>query len=169
MSSWMHTNPLEPETNMNIPSEYKVPRYRVTLVRDPGARKFKGDGTLSNGQAVVSFARPMFRGVAEEHCIAIGLDARNRPIGACTISIGTLSASLVGAREVFRSVILMNAHSFVLVHNHPSGDPEPSREDLGLTRRLRAVGELIGIAMVDHVILGEGRAFTSMSKKENWQ
>ena len=82
------------------------------------------------------------------------LNARHELQSRETVSIGTLNASIVHPREVFRPAILQSAASLVLVHNHPSGDPEPSDEDLGITKRLVQAGELIGIGVLDHVIGG---------------
>ena len=82
------------------------------------------------------------------------LDRKNAPIGINTISIGSLTASLVHMREVFKPAILANAASFICCHNHPSSDPAPSREDRALTQRLVEAGKLLGIALVDHIILG---------------
>ena len=81
------------------------------------------------------------------------LDARNQVLGINTVSLGTLNASLVHCREVFRPAILMGAASIIVAHNHPTGDPTPSRQDLELTRRLRDAGEIIGIEMLDHLII----------------
>ena len=88
------------------------------------------------------------------------LDGRHRLIGAEEISVGTLTASLVHPREVFRDAIRSAAAALVLVHNHPSGDPSPSAEDRAVTERLRAAGRLLGIRVVDHVIVTESSYFS---------
>ncbi len=88
-----------------------------------------------------------------EHFMVLLLNARHELQSRETISIGTLNASIVHPREVFRPAILNSAASVVLVHNHPSGDPEPSDEDLGITKRLVQVGDLIGIGVLDHIIV----------------
>lgn len=89
-----------------------------------------------------------------EHFRALYLDARRRMLACETISVGTLTASLVHPREVFRPALRLAAASLVVAHNHPSGDPTPSAEDAALTRRLRRAGEILGIELVDHVIIG---------------
>jgi len=94
----------------------------------------------------------------------LALDARNRPIGANTVSIGSVSASLVHPREVFKFAILANASSLILAHNHPSGDVSPSRDDIELTRRLVEGGTLIGIDVLDHLVLSDGD-FLSLKEK----
>ncbi len=76
------------------------------------------------------------------------------------VSTGSLNASIVHPREVFKSVLLSSAAVLLLIHNHPSGDPTPSREDIGLTARLREVSELLGIRLLDHVIIGTDRHYS---------
>ncbi len=95
------------------------------------------------------------------------LDGRNRLLGELRISEGTLTAALVHPREVFAPAIRLTAAAIVLVHNHPSGDPTPSPEDAALTDRLRRAGELIGIKILDHVVVGQGR-FVSMAEAGRW-
>jgi DNA repair protein RadC len=90
---------------------------------------------------------------SREHFVTLLLNARLEPMRRITVSIGTANASLVHPREVFRPAIEHGAVSLVCVHNHPSGDPEPSEEDAAITRRLAEVGELVGIAVLDHIIV----------------
>jgi len=85
------------------------------------------------------------------------LDGKNRLLKDVRISEGSLTASLVHPREVFVPVIEESAAAIILVHNHPSGDPTPSAEDIAITQRLRQVGDLMGVAVLDHVVIGEGR------------
>jgi DNA repair protein RadC len=88
-----------------------------------------------------------------EHFIVLLLNARHECEAIETVSVGSLNASIVHPREVFRPAILASAASIVLVHNHPSGDPEPSEEDIAITKRLVQVGELHGIGVLDHIIV----------------
>jgi len=83
------------------------------------------------------------------------LNTKNKVVGAHIISQGSLSSSIVHPREVFKAAMVNNAASVILAHNHPSGDPEPSREDIETTRRLVEAGEIMGIKVLDHVIIGE--------------
>lgn len=89
-----------------------------------------------------------------EHFRAIYLDARRRMLACETVSVGTLTASLVHPREVFRPALERSAVSLVVAHNHPSGDPTPSAEDAALTRRLRRAGDILGIELLDHLVIG---------------
>ena len=94
------------------------------------------------------------------------LNARHEPIRRQMISRGSLNASIVHPREVFRPAIIASAASIILLHNHPSGDPEPSEEDLAITKRLAQVGELLGIAVLDHVVIAK-RGFVSLRARGN--
>jgi len=84
------------------------------------------------------------------------LDQKNKMIGINTVSMGSLTASVVHPREVFKPAILSNAAALLCCHNHPSGAPQPSREDRALTTRLVDAGKLLGINVLDHIILGDG-------------
>ncbi|MBM7854910.1 DNA repair protein RadC [Desulfohalotomaculum tongense] len=95
---------------------------------------------------------------------AVLLDTKNQVITIETITIGILDSSLVHPREVFKSAIKRSAARIVLVHNHPSGDPTPSKEDINITKRLIEVGKIIGINILDHLIIGDGR-FTSLKSE----
>ena len=100
----------------------------------------------------------------EEHFCIFCLNTKNKIVGVHTISIGTLNASIVHPREVFKAAMLNNASAIICFHNHPSGDPEPSREDIETTRRLVEAGEIMGIKVFDHVIIGEQR-YLSMKEE----
>ena len=95
---------------------------------------------------------------------SVYLDSKHCISGTEEISVGTLSSSLLHPREVYKGPILANAASLVIVHNHPSGDVRPSTEDLRTTKRLAAAGELLGIRLLDHLILGGG-AYTSLREE----
>jgi DNA repair protein RadC len=103
-------------------------------------------------------------GEKKEHFYALLLNTRGRLIKECEVSVGSLDASIVHPREVFREAMSASAASVVFVHNHPSGDCEPSVEDIQLTKRLVEVGGLVGIDVLDHVIVGGGD-FVSMKRR----
>lgn len=92
----------------------------------------------------------------KEHFIAIHLDGKNRIVCFDRVSVGSLNQSIVHPREVFKGAILSSAAALILVHNHPTGDPTPSAEDRAITKRLAEVGDLVGIRVLDHVIVGDG-------------
>ncbi|MGB9905674.1 MAG: RadC family protein, partial [Desulfotomaculales bacterium] len=104
------------------------------------------------------------RHLDREHFRALLLNAKNQVIGQEVISIGTLNSSAVHPRELFKSAIKRSAAALILVHNHPSGDPSPSREDVEVTRRLVEVGRLIGIEVLDHLVIGDNK-FSSLKAK----
>ncbi|MFC5402090.1 RadC family protein [Cohnella soli] len=93
----------------------------------------------------------------EEHFVCLFLDTKNQVIGRQTLSIGSLNASIVHPREVFKAAIRRSSASIVCAHNHPSGDPTPSPEDIQLTRRLGEAGKLLGIELLDHLVIGDNR------------
>jgi DNA repair protein RadC len=98
--------------------------------------------------------------LADEPCEVFGmicLDTRHRVIAYHEVSRGTLDATIVHPREVFKAALLANAAAIVVAHNHPSGDPSPSRDDAELTTRLAAAGQLLGIELIDHIVIGDGR------------
>lgn len=137
-----------------LSSSLPILRHRVMLVRD--AEPAYGEALRTSAEvfrALSAEAETWDR----EHFLVIGLDGKNRMLGVATVSVGTLTASLVHPREVMKSLILANAAAFLLAHNHPSGDPTPSAEDLAITKRIRECADLFGMRLLDHVILGHGR------------
>jgi len=98
-----------------------------------------------------------------EHFRAVLLNTKNRILGVRTISIGSLNASIVHAREVFKAAVAESAQAIVLVHNHPSGLPEPSSEDIVVTERLAEAGRILGIEVLDHIVLGS-QGFVSLKE-----
>ena len=98
--------------------------------------------------------REEFRGLDRERFLALYLDTRHRVVAAETVSIGSLNASLVHPREVFKPAVAMSAAAVIVAHNHPSGDSSPSGDDLELTARLDRCGDLLGIALLDHLVVG---------------
>src|ERR1035437_3865833 len=91
----------------------------------------------------------------KEYFIALHLDGKNRIVCCDICSIGSLNQSIVHPREVYKTALLSSAAAIILMHNHPTGDPTPSREDLEITRRLREAGELLGIKILDHIVIGD--------------
>ncbi len=110
---------------------------------------------IKAGADVNSLLGPRLRDQSKEQFVALLLDARHRLLREERVSIGTLTGSLVHPREVFRPAIRESAVAIIVAHNHPSGDPTPSREDIEVTDRLAQVGRLVGISLLDHVIVGD--------------
>lgn len=91
----------------------------------------------------------------EEYMYMICMNNKNRIIGIFEISHGTVNSSIVGVREIFQKALLVNAVCILLIHNHPSGDPSPSKEDIEITKRIMKAGEIVGIGVLDHLIIGD--------------
>jgi DNA repair protein RadC len=123
-----------------------------------------GGAAIRNPEDVSAHVRDLVR-ARREHFVVLLLNARHELERRETVSIGSLNASIVHPREVFLPAVVHSAASVILVHNHPSGDPEPSDEDLAITKRLSQVGELIGIAVLDHVIVAS-RGVVSLRSRQ---
>ena len=136
--------------------------YRLQLVRESPA---EASQIFDSPIKVFDQILPLFKDLDREHFVVLALDVKNKQIGANTVSIGTLSASLVHPREVFKVAILANAASIILAHNHPSGELSPSRDDIELTQRLVRAGETMGIEILDHIIVGENQEYLSFKEK----
>ncbi len=95
-----------------------------------------------------------------ESFLVVHLDSKNRMVGMTTCSIGSMTSSLVHPRDIFRPAIANMTAGLIFIHNHPSGDPAPSDEDIQITKRLCEVGKLIGIKCLDHIVIGSGRYFS---------
>jgi DNA repair protein RadC len=104
--------------------------------------------------------RPRLRDATREHFMAVALDVRNRPVAVLEIAVGGLASCTVSPADVFREVVRHAAAAVVLAHNHPSGDCAPSDEDVAITERLRQAGELVGVRVLDHLILGHDGYFS---------
>lgn len=155
------------------------------LCRTPGVGPVKASrilAALEIGRRVVSRKRRMgtvfqisqdvfdsyslrLRDARQEAFTVILLDSKNRYLGDETVALGSLNQSIVHPREVFRPAIQWAAASVILLHNHPSGDPAPSEEDLRVTERLVEAGKLLGIRVLDHIIIGEGSYFSFFDQR----
>lgn len=112
--------------------------------------------SMRSPRRVYEVVAPELRGLERETFLALLLDGKHRLKASERVSEGTLTTSLVHPREVFRPALRESAAAIIVVHNHPSGDPEPSVEDLEVTRRLLDAGRLLGVPLLDHVVVGEG-------------
>ena len=113
---------------------------------------------------VYHFAAPHFRNEYKEHFAIMMLNTKNHILGIRDISVGSLTASVVHPREVFETAVLHHSAAIILLHNHPSGDPSPSREDIAVTQRLVKASKIMDIPVLDHIILGDNR-FSSFKEK----
>lgn len=111
--------------------------------------------SIKSAKQVYEYSFPKLADEDKEHFMILHLDSKNKVIKDEIVSVGTLNSSLIHPREIFKSAIKDSANSVIVVHNHPSGDPEPSSEDKVVTKKLYDAGELLGIKVLDHVIVGK--------------
>lgn len=120
---------------------------------------------IRSPQDAAEFMMDELQHLTQEHFVCLFLNTKNEVIGKETIFVGSLNASIVHPREIFRKAIQRASAAIICLHNHPSGDPTPSAEDRHVTRRLREAGRIVGIEVLDHIIIGEQR-FYSMKEQE---
>ena len=124
----------------------------IRIIKEKGAK----ESLYIKGPADVDRLLSSLRERDREHFVVILLNTKNRVLGVDVASVGILDAALISPREVFKAAILLNSAGVILGHNHPSGDTKPSQEDLKITRQLIDAGKLMDIAVLDHVIIGDG-------------
>lgn len=137
--------------------------FETRFARVGESTEHYGSVKINSTQAAIKWAVESLNGyfaerLDQEEFLIATLDTKLCVRRVVRITRGTLDASLVHPREVFRAAIADAAGSILLIHNHPSGDPTPSRQDHEVTKRLKEVGDIIGIAVIDHIVVGEGRA-----------
>ena len=120
--------------------------------------------TISSPKDAYEMIKDQLQDLDREQFIIACLNTKNEPTNITVVSVGTLNKAIVHPREVFKTAILSNAASIMAFHNHPSGETTPSQQDIQLTHRLYEAGELLGIKLLDHLIIGDG-TFTSLKEK----
>jgi len=128
--------------------KYIVPEMRLALIKEPGVKPVP----IGCPDDLDKFVEPL-RFYSEEKFVCFHLNAKNEVIGYCIVSHGTLSASLVHCREVFKAALLANSYALIVAHNHPGGSLTPSLEDIETTEKLIQAGSLLGVPVIDHVIV----------------
>lgn len=119
---------------------------------------------ISSPKDVYELMKDYLKGADREYLVLLSLDMKNNINSINTVSIGSLNSSIVHPREIFKTAILSNAASIILIHNHPSGDTTPSKEDINITYRIKESGKMLGIELLDHVILGDN-SYSSLKEK----
>lgn len=148
-----------PKTEVNLMNtrtlkkhlRYIVPQMKLALIKEPGGKPLP----ISTPDDLEKFVEPL-KHYSEEHFVAFHLDAKHQVIGYHIVSHGTVTASLVHPREVFKAALLANSNALIVAHNHPTGILKPSTEDLDVTKILIQAGQLLGVQLVDHIIVGSG-------------
>jgi len=120
---------------------------------------------LNSPEVVANYLREKIGKKKKEHFVILCLDARNNLIKVSKVSVGSLNASIVHPREVFKEAIQVSAASIILAHNHPTDDPEPSEDDLEITKRIIEAGKIMGINVLDHIIITKNKIFSFKDKK----
>ena len=138
--------------------------FSLKVVKEKSGR-YNIDRKINDPQALYDIATQVIgiQDQAEESLWMITLDTKNQITGLFEVSRGTLNYSVVHPREIFKRAVLQNANSIALIHNHPSGDSTPSAEDTTITQRVSEAGTLLGIQLVDHLVIGDGR-YASMKE-----
>ena len=137
--------------------ELKKVAVRLKLKEEPG---LYSTTSFSTPETAVKEMKEVMEEYDTETVCIINLDTKMRPINYSIISIGDINASLVPIKNVFKAALLSNATSFIILHNHPSGDPTPSGEDITVTKKLREAGDLMEIKLLDHIIVGNGNYYS---------
>jgi len=144
---------------------------QIKAALELGRRLMSGDTengsdrpSFKSSRDVYNYYRPKFYGLKKERFLCAMLDAKNKVFKEDLVSDGTLTSSLVHPREVFRNAIKEASASVLFVHNHPSGDPTPSKDDIAVTERLLETGKIIGIEVLDHVIISDNRYLSLFEK-----
>lgn len=140
-----------------------VPRWGVRLVKEESFQY--PEVSVKCPDDVHEIFRPYFEGLDREHFAVLSLDRKGNVVALHTVSIGGLHSSLVHPRETFKIPLMLSAASIILAHNHPTGDPTPSQEDVEITRRLMQAGEILGISVLDHIVCGDDR-YCSLKTKD---
>lgn len=138
---------------------HRTPRYRISLVKEAGS-VYTTARPITSARQVFEISKTFFEDADREGFYILCLDPKGRIIGINLVAIGSLGVTIIHPGEVFKAAILLNSASIISVHNHPSGDPTPSRHDNELTERLVQAGVLLGIPLKDHVICGEDDFFS---------
>jgi DNA repair protein RadC len=143
-----------------------VTTFKLQLVKESSGKYNLESKKISSPSdcyyAIVEIFQP--EAEAEEVLQMLTLDTKNKITGAFTISRGSLNSSIVHPREVFKRAILNNAASIIITHNHPSGDPQPSNEDISITKRLMECSKILGIDILDHIITGDRGYYKSLKE-----
>ena len=122
---------------------------------------------LNRPDKVAEFAMQLLEESDKEHLLVISINAKCQPLAFEIVSIGSVDSAFVVPREIFKHAIICNAVGILFVHNHPSGDCEPSTEDINVTQRIRKAGELLGIQVYDHVIIGSGSYYSFQERNQS--
>lgn len=145
----------------------RIDIFKVALVKDSSKVYDLADNRIRNPKdARDTIVKVLdMENLPQEHFVMLSLSSKNQVIGVHTIFIGSLNSSIVHPREIFQRALLNSAAAIMIFHNHPSGDPSPSPEDLAVTERIFEAGKIIGIDVLDHIIIGAEGRYLSLKEK----
>lgn len=149
---------LGPVSALKLKASFELGKRCIVVRKERSIKKIRSP------EDIAGLMIPEMRELDREHFKAVLLNTKNGIIRIVTVAVGSLNAALVHPREIFKAAVIASAAGMILVHNHPTGNPEPSREDRDLTIRFVRCGELMGIELVDHIIIG-GDDFVSMRER----
>ncbi|MPN37272.1 hypothetical protein SDC9_184788 [bioreactor metagenome] len=150
-----------------IVAENNTPAKRINIVSIKMVREASilyGVRKINSPADAVDLGKKFLEDSDREQLVVCCLDTKNQPLALNVVSVGSINSSIAHPREVFKASILSNAASIIIFHNHPSGDPTPSNEDINITNRLKESGKIIGIDLIDHIIIGDD-SFCSLKEK----
>ena len=140
----------------------RIAKYGVQLVKESASNYNVSNESLTNPLMVTKLLNEIFNleNQTDEHFVMLALNTKNRVIGAFEICVGTIDTSLVNVRGILQRALLCNASRIMISHNHPSGEPNPSKADKDTTKKIKQACELMGITLLDHIIIGEDDMFS---------
>jgi len=156
------------QKNMIVAEKNSTPAKRINIVSIKMVREatmLYDIRKITSPNDAVEIGRRFLENSDREQLLELCLNTKNQPVALNVVSVGSLNSSIVHPREVFKPAILSNAATIILYHNHPSGDPTPSSEDINITNRLKECGKLMGLELMDHIIIGSDGSYCSLKEK----
>ncbi len=152
---------------MDVLETKYVPLVRLHVVRE----RFLpyGKDSFATSETVVKMVKRLLNGADKESLLVIPVDAKNKPLGVEFAAMGAVNCVYAFARDIFKNAIVSNATGIFIVHNHVSGDTLPSEDDWKFTRCMQEAGDLLGVELIDHIIVGEDDNYFSMHKTHRWE
>jgi len=136
----------------------------VTLLSEAPLATYTDRTLVSRPEEAYELVAPLLHGMDRELALVVSLDTKHRVVAVDTVSVGTVDHTFLAPREIFRTALARGASAIFVAHNHPSGDPTPSEDDRAVTRRLDAAGQLLGVAVLDHLVVGDA-GFSSIARE----
>lgn len=152
---------------MQIPGIGEVKAVKLKCISELSSRMWRQSVvhrvTLTDPAGIAEYYKEEMRHLEVEHCRAVFIDRSGHLLGEYLLTIGTVDMTILPSRELFKEALKVNAAQMILVHNHPSGNPKPSKNDIDTTQRIKEAGKLMGIPLLDHIIIGDQK-YTSLRK-----